>query len=100
MFQFAGGIGMLLFYLLWSDLFYRLQDVQHGDVIAWTVAYASSIFWQHFLNRILVWTDLQKGYWESLGSIAAVYFFSLVLSSILNILFVEVNACTFCCCMR
>ena len=81
---------MLLFYIAWSDLFHRLRDVHHGEVISWTAAYSASILWQHALNRNLVWTDAQKGYWESLGSIAAVYIFSLILSSILNILFVEV----------
>jgi len=90
MFQLSGGIGMILFYIAWSDLWYRLQGVHHGEVISWTVAYAASILWQHLLNRTLVWTDLQTGYWESLSGIAAVYGFSLVLSSILNVLFVEV----------
>lgn len=90
MFQVSGAIGMILFYLSWSDLFYRLKGYPHGPIISWTFAYSCSILWQHLLNRTLVWTDLQQGYWESLGGMCMVYLFSLVLSSILNVLFVEV----------
>jgi len=90
MFQVSGAIGMILFYLSWSDLFYRLKGYQHGPIVSWTFAYACSILWQHLLNRTLVWTDLQQGYWESLGGMCMVYFFSLILSSVLNVLFVEV----------
>jgi len=90
MFQVSGMIGMALFYLAWSDLFHRMQGVPHGPIISWTTAYACSILWQHFLNRTLVWTDLHQGYWESLGGMCLIYLFSLLLSSVLNILFVEV----------
>jgi len=81
---------MVLFYIVWSEIFYILRDVKHGPILSWTLAYASSVFWQHLLNRTLVWTDTQKGYWETLGGIGIVYFFSLIISSILNVLFVEV----------
>jgi len=90
MFQVSGAIGMILFYPAWSDLFYRMRDIKHGPIVSWTAAYACSILWQHLLNRTLVWTDLQQGYWESLGGMCVVYFFSLILSSVLNVLFVEV----------
>lgn len=90
MFQVSGGIGMILFYLAWSDLFYRMRGIKHGPIMSWTVAYAASVLWQHLLNRKLVWTDMQQGYWESLGGMCVVYFFSLILSSLLNVLFVEV----------
>jgi putative flippase GtrA len=90
MFQVSGAIGMILFYLAWCEIFYRMRGVKHGPIVSWTVAYACSVLWQHLLNRTLVWTDLQQGYWESLGGMCVVYFFSLILSSVLNVLFVEV----------
>jgi len=81
---------MLLFYLAWCTLFYQLQSIDHGPVISWSVAYGCSIFWQHLLNRVLVWPDAEQSYWESLGGMCAVYMASLLISAGLNVLFVEV----------
>ena len=85
----SGCIGTVLFYGLYETIHWILPaDLPLKMALCWTLSYLCSIAWQHKLHCVIVFYDSPiKSYWQSLGRFYVVYSLSLVLSSLLTVVF-------------
>lgn len=71
----SGGLGTLLFYLLYEVLYWASLWPGHNATLSWFCAYITSILWTHRFHRGMTFR-WDNPYWRSLRRTYVVYVFS------------------------